>query len=162
MFMPDYPGADGSFVPVASNASPIALQKGESAYLIGLLAAGSTQLPVNEGNVAFEPASVDAAEPSLAVCLQAGAESMPPPMVCVEVRFNGAPGAGEIIAIQEADTDADGYYITPSNANYTINAFNANNAARVDLSPTGGKFLRLLRTKGANAVGCIAKVTRLA
>ena len=160
--MPPYPGAAGAFVPVASNASPIALQKGESAYVFGVLAANATQLPVNEGNVAFEAAPAGATQASIAVNLEAGSEGQPPPMVCVEVHTNGVPGAGESFAVQEADTDADGFYVTPSNAAYTISTFNANNVARSDLSPTGGKFLRIVRTKGANAVGATVKVTRLA
>ena len=160
--MPQYPGAVGSFVPAASNSSPIALQKGESCFVLGTLAAGATQLPVNEGNVAAEAAPAAPTVSSIAVNLQAGDEAQPPPMVCVEIRYASAPGAGEQVVIQEADTDADGFYITPSNSAYTVTAFNANNAARVDLSPTGGKFMRVQRTKGANAVACSVKITRLA
>lgn len=157
--MPNYPGAANSFVPAPSNASPIALQKGESAYLFGVLGAGATQLPVNDGNVAGEqPAAPQA---SIAVNLQAGDEAQPAPMVTVELRFSGAPGAFNI-QIQEADTDADGFYVTPSNAAYTVTAVNANNVARVDLSPTGGKFLRILLSSRTNAVNLTAKVTRLA
>lgn len=157
--MPNYPGTAGSFVPAASNASPIALQKGESAYVFGILAAGATQLPVNDLNVTGEqPAAPQA---SIAVCLEAGSESMPPPMVCVEGRFSGAPGAFNV-QIQEADTDADGYYTTPTNAAYTVTAVGANQNFRVDLSPTGGKFLRILLSSRTNAVNFTCKVTRLA
>src|SRR6185437_15014243 len=159
--MPAYPGSAGSFVPAASNASPIALQKGESCYVLGVLAVGATQLPVSDNNVAFEAAPAGATKASIAVDLQSQAGDTPP-MVCVEVHTNGAPGAGESFAIQEADTDADGFYVTPANATYTIAAFNTNNVARADLSPTGGKFMRVVRTKGANAVGCTVKITRLA
>lgn len=154
--MPPYPGAAGSFVSAKSNVGPIALQKGESHYVVGTLAASATQLPVNDGNVTFE----NFAGASEAVNLESQAGDAPP-SVSVEILFNGAPGAGESIAIQEAETDADGFYITPSNTTYTINAFNANNAARADLSPTGGKFMRINRTRGANAVGCTVKITRL-
>jgi hypothetical protein len=59
------------------------------------------------------------------------------------------------------DTHADGLFITPTNAAYTISSFNSSNAARSDLSPTGGKYLRVSRTKGSNAVACTVKVTRL-
>lgn len=157
--MPAYPGAANGTVSAKSNLSPIALQKGESCYVSGQLAAGSTQLPVNDGNVASE----NFAGASIAVNLQAGDEAQPPPMVCVEVWFpTGAPGAGESIAIQEADTDADAFYITPTNTAYTISSFNANNVARADLSPTGGKFMRISRTRGANAIGAVIKITRLA
>jgi|SRR5579859_837806 len=154
--MPAYPGVAGSFVSAKSNFGPIALQKGESHYVVGALAAGATQLPVNDGNVTFE----NFAGASEAVNLESQ-QGDTAPAVSVEVLFNGAPGAGEVIAIQEAETDADGFYITPSNATYTINAFNANNAARADLAPTGGKFMRITRTRGANAVGCTVKITRL-
>ena len=161
--MPSYTGVLGSFVPAPSNASPLALQKGESAYLFGTLATTATQLPVNDQNVALEAAPAGVTGASIAVNLQAGSEGQPPPMVTVEIRFSAAPGAGEIIAIQEADTDADGFYITPSASAYTVTVFDAVKfTARVDLSPTGGKFLRVLRTKGANAVTCTVKVTRLA
>jgi hypothetical protein len=160
--MPSYPGTSGTFVPAASNLSPIALQKGESAYVLGVLASTATQLPVNEGNVAFEAAPAVASQASIAVNLQPTEGASPPPMVTVEIRYNGAPGASEQIEIQEADTDADAWFITPTNAAYTVTSFNANNVARVDLSPTGGKFMRVKRTKGANAVGCTVKITRLA
>lgn len=156
--MPPYPGVALATVPVASNASPIQLQKGESCYLVGKLAAGATQLPVNDQNVAGE----NFAGASIAVNLQPGSESMPPPMVTLEFHFAAAPGAGESFAIQEADTDADAYYITPTNSAYTVATFNANGVARVDLSPTGGKFLRIFRTVGANNLSCTVKATRLA
>lgn len=159
--MPNFPGPANGTTPVLSNASPIALHKGESVYLFGVLSASATQLPVNDSNVTFEtPAASPQA--SIAVCLVGAEEGSPPPMVTVEVLTNGAPGAGETIAIQEADTHADAFFITPIAAAYTITSFNANNAARSDLSPTGGKYLRVLRTKGANAVGATVKVTRLA
>jgi hypothetical protein len=155
--MPSFPGAAGGTSPVLSNASPIVLAKpGDSCYLFGTLAASATQLPVNESNVANE----NLAGASIAVELP-DAENAGPPAISVEVIFAAVPGAGESIAIQEADTHADGFFITPSNAAYTINSFNANNAARSDLSPTGGKYLRVNRTRGANAVAGTVKVTRL-
>lgn len=156
--MPNYPGAGAATVPVASNASPIALSKGDSQYLFGILAAGATQLPVNESNVAGEsPAPPQA---SIAVHLMPQ-DSGPPPMVTIEGRFSGAPGAFNV-QIQEADTDADAFYITPSNAAYTVTAVTATNIFRVDLSPTGGKFLRVLLSARANAVSFTCKATRLA
>jgi len=156
--MPAYPGVAGSFVSAKSNVSPITLQKGESHYVVGALAAGATQLPVTDLNVANE----NFAGPSVAVNLLPGAQGDPVPAVSVEVQFSGAPGAGESIAVQEADTDADGFFITPAAIAYTISAFTANNAARVDFFTTGGKFLRVNRTRGANALGCTIKMTRLA
>jgi hypothetical protein len=159
--MPQYPGAAGSFTFVSSNSSGLQIESGEQVYVLGALAASATQLPINDSNVTFEAAPAGATESSISVNIQSGNKSEPVPLVCVEIRYNGAPGAGETIQIQEADTDADGFYITPAAAAYTVSAFNANNAARVDLSPTGGKFMRVLRTKGANAVGCTVKITRL-
>lgn len=160
--MAPYAGAAGGTAPVTSQ-SVFHLQKGDSMYVIGQLAAGATQLPIAENNVAIEnfPLAVQASAP---VCiLQDGGESNTPPMVNVEIHFPGAPGAGETIEIQESDTDADAFYITPSNATFTITSFNAaTNNARADLSPIGGKFLRARRTKGANAVGCWVKFTRMA
>jgi hypothetical protein len=160
--MPSFPGPANGTSFVQSNASPIALSKpGDYCYVLGQLAASATQLPLADNNVAFEAAPAGATEASIAVELP-GADNAGPPMVSIEVLYSGVPGAGESIQIQEADTHADAFFITPSNANYTINAFNANNVARVDLSPTGGKFMRVLRTKGANAVGGTVKITRLA
>lgn len=157
--MPAYPGSAGSFVPVNSNLSPIALQKGESVYVFGKLAAGATQLPITDATLALE--TILAGVPSLAVNLQSQAGD-PPPAVCVEIRFSAAPGTFEI-DIQEADTDADGFYITPSAAAYTVSAVNATTqAARVDLSPTGGKFLRVFIKTLTNAVNVSVKITRLA
>lgn len=157
--MPAYPGAAGARVSVQSNLSPIALQKGESHYLFGVAAAGITQLPLNENNVATE----NLAGASIAVALPMGQEGAAVASVSVEVIFpTGAPGAGESIVVQEADTDADAFYITMAAAAYTINSFNANNAARSDLFTTGGKFLRVSRTKGANNIPVLVRVTRLA
>jgi hypothetical protein len=160
--MPAYPGVANAVVPVASNISPIQLEKGESQYVFGVLAATATQLPVNDQNVALEAAPIGATGASITVNLQAGNEAQTPPMITVEIRFASAPGAGESIQIQEADTDADAFYITPAAPAYTVTVFTGLFIARVDLSPTGGKFMRVLRTKGANAVACTVKITRLA
>lgn len=134
---------------------------GDSIYVFGTGPAGVSQSYIADSDVVSEAASAGATQRSLAVCLAPVAGIAGPPMMTVEIRFPSAPGANEKIEIQEADTDADGLYITPSNAAYTVTIF-TNNIARVDLSPTGGKFLSILRTKGANAVGAIVKVTRLA
>ena len=159
--MPSYPGTAGVFVPAPSNLSPIQLQKGESVYVFGQLAAGATQLPVQDLNVTFEAAPGGASVASIAVnCQVQGGD--PQPEIAVEMHTNGVPGAGESFAIQEAETDADGFYVTPTNPANTVSAFNANNVARTDLAPIGGKFIRVLRTKGANAVGATVKITRVA
>lgn len=156
---PVYPGAPGSFKIATYNNSPIALQKGEHQYVWGLPDSTETQLPIRDNHLALE--TILAGQASIAVNLQAQAGD-PPPMVCVEIRFSAAPGVFEI-DIQEADTDADGFFITPSNSAYTVNAVNAVTfVVRVDLSPTGGKFLRLYMKALANAVNVSAKITRLA
>lgn len=157
--MPSYPGSAGATAPVASNASPIALQKGESCYVFGALAATATQLPINDTNVVSE--TIAAGTASIEVDLQPQA-SDPPPAVAVEIHFDGAPGAFEL-DIQEADTPADAFYITPAAAVYTVSAVNAvTQNARVDLSPTGGKFMRVLLKTLTNAVKTRVKITRLA
>lgn len=156
--MPNYPGAAAATVPVASNASPIALSKGDSQYLFGVLAAGATQLPVNEGNVAGESPAPPQASIAVLLLPQDGG---PSPMVCIEGRFSGAPGAFEV-DIQEADTDADAFYILPTNSAYKVTVVTANNVFRVDLSPTGGKFLRVVLVSRTNAVSFTCKATRLA
>ena len=156
--MPNYPGAAAATAPAASNLSPIALHKGESAYAFGVLKSGATQLPVQDGNVTGEqPAAPQA---SIAVNLQSS-ETNSPPMVCVEGLFSGAPGAFSV-QIQEADTDADAFYTTPSAAAYTVTAVGTNQQFRVDLSPTGGKFLRVLLSSRTNAVNLTCKISRLA
>jgi hypothetical protein len=158
-----YPGAAGATVPVKSNISPISLQKGESVYVVGVLAAGATQLPVNEGNVAVEEfGPSDPYNASIAVQIAQGSMGDPPPMVCVELHFDSAPGVFEL-DIQEADTDADAFYITPTNTTYQITAVNAaTQNARADISPTGGKFMRVFMKTLTNDADCWVKLTRLA
>lgn len=162
----NYPGASGATVPVASSLSGQSLEKGDSIYLFGVLAAGATQLPINDTNAGYEAASALAIQPSISVNIQGAAEVQPAPGISVEISFPSAPGAGESIAIQEADTDADAFYTTPTNATYTIGTFTTSASgvvvARGDFIPTGGKFMRAQRTKGANAVGCKVKFSRLA
>ncbi len=167
--MAQYPGASGATAPAKSNISPIALHQSESHYVFGKLASGATQLPIQDGNVAGEATGV-LPYASVAVNLQMSNVNAQP-MVCIEVAFvlattglPSAPGAFEV-DIQEADTDADAAYFTPTNANYTINTVNATSQrVRVDLSPTGGKFMRLSVKTLTNAatVNILGKITRLA
>lgn len=160
--MPSYPGAAGSFVPAKSNASPLAMAAGDQQYLLGLLTPGATQLPVGDANLAFEPAPVGATQASIAVTGGNMPDSDSAPSFSVEVHCNGVPGAGESIAVQVADTDADGLYVTPSDTSYTLATFNANNVARSVLNALFlGDFIRIVRTKGANAVGITVKISRL-
>ena len=157
--MPAYPGAIGSFVPANSNLSPISLEKAQSVYVFGTPSSAATQLPPTDGQIAQE--TLIAPQASIAVTL-ASQMGDPPPMVTVEVRFSAAPGAFSFQS-QEADTDADGFYVTPTAAAYTITAVNAITfVARVDLSPTGGKFMRAYLSSLANGVKTSCKITRLA
>jgi hypothetical protein len=154
-----YPGVLGATVPVQSNLSPIALARGESAYVWGVLAATATQLPINEGNVAVE--EVAAGTASLAVNIAGGEIEGAVPTVLIEIHFDVDPGVAEI-DVQEADTDADAFYILPTAAAYTVVPTRTGNInTRVDLSPTGGKFLRLFMKTLPNDADCWAKVTRI-
>lgn len=162
--MPNYPGVANATTPVASNASPIALQKGESAYVFGVLASGATQLPVNDNNVAAEAQIAGAISIAVNLTAQMGD---PPQAVAWEFRFSGAPGTFEL-DIQEADTDADAFYVLPSsavNANsalYKVTATIANNIARVEIPGPLSKFQRVKIVSLQNAVSITAKVTRAA
>lgn len=152
--MPAYPGVALATVPVNSNISPLALYKGDSQYLVGKLAAGATQLPVSEFNVATE----NFAGASIAVNMESQ-DADTAPGVGIEILYAAAAGAGESVAVQEADTDADAFYVTPVAAAFTI-ATAAALVARADLIPIGGKFVRVNRTRGANNVACTIKITR--
>ena len=102
--MPKYPGVANALVSVPSNQSPIALQKGESCYVFGVLKTGATQLPVNDGNVVGE--TLTAPQASIAVNLQSQVSDTGA-AVGIEGFFSGAPGAFNV-QIQVSDTDADG------------------------------------------------------
>lgn len=153
--MPAYPGVAGATVPVNSNLSPIALDRGESCHVFSTVGVHATQLPANANDE-----TILAGTASIAVCLNP-VDAAPLPMVCIELHFSAAPGAFEL-DIQEADTDADAWYITPSNSAYTVTAVNSNNNARVDLAPTGGRFMRVFMKTLTNVVNTRVKLTRLA
>jgi len=157
-----YKGAQGSYTWVQYNAQGHHLSKGDYEYVFGARVSGATQEPTNDTNVTFETTGVVASAVLSSTCvnIEAVNEASPAPSICVELHYNGAPGTGESIAIQEADTDADAFYITPSATAYTIASATAQ-FSRSDLSPTGGRFIRLQRTVGANAVGMTAKISRL-
>lgn len=80
--------------------------------------------------------------------------------ISVELTFSGVPGVFSF-QIQEADTDTANDFITPASSAYTIESVNANNIARVDLIPTGGKFVRGYLASLANSVTVTAKITRI-
>lgn len=160
--MPNYPGVANAVVPAFTQPAflPTQILPGDSAFLFGVKAAADKAIPLSDMNVAGETPTPPQASVAIGIGVGAGMNNAPP-MVTFEFRFSGAPGAFNI-QIQEADTDADGNYITPAAAAYTITAVNANNVARVDLSPTGGKFMRVLLSTRTNAVSLIAKASRLA
>ena len=160
--MPPYQGSSGSSTlptgaPGIVNSAP-PLGRGESIYLFGILSAAATQLPPNPTNVIGETPAVPQA--SVSVNIGDYQEVGPAPGVSLEGQFSGAPGAFSL-QIQEADTDADIFFITPAAAPYTVSVVSANNVFRVDLIPTGGRFMRALLASRANAVSLILKITRL-
>jgi hypothetical protein len=82
-----------------------------------------------------------------------------PPSVNIEVLFAGAPGAFEF-DVYEADTDVSTNYrqVPVSGA---ISAVDANNGARLDLSPFTGTFIAIFcKTQNANSVNATVKITR--
>lgn len=160
--MPNYPGALNAITPAASNLSPVSPNPGDSVYLFGKLLAAATQLPVNETNSDFEAVTVGT--PSIAACISNRKEAGSAPAVSLELIANGNPGAANF-QLQEASTDADACYLTPSAAAYTITSFTqkgSNWVAFVDDIPTGGKFMRVLPSANPNGVSWKAKLTLLA
>ncbi len=157
--IPKYPGVAGSTAPpTAAGPFASALSPGASVFLFGLPV--TTPPIISDSNVT--PEAVAVGEASAAACIDTGGVRTGPPSVGVELQFSGAPGAFEV-DVQEADTDADAFYVTPTNATYQITAVNAaTQIARADLSPTGGKFIRLYVKALANPVNLRAKLTRLA
>jgi hypothetical protein len=155
--MPPFPGAPGSAVVQPALCS---LGPGDFAYVFGIppTAQGSSNA-IDDTNVVLETILAGIASGSVAFSIKGGGT---PPMVCVELTFSAAPGAFEL-DIQEADTNSDASFILPTNANYTVNTVNAlTQKFRIDLSPTGGKFMRVYMKTLTNAVKCSVKITRLA
>lgn len=151
--------------PLGAVECPTDLKPGDSFWLFGLLIAP------NAGGV--DDALIKGEQPvagtsSIPVCITPCVQGAGVPLITFEFSFYAtgtlvpaAPGAFEI-DIQEADTDADAFYILPTNTAYTVTAVNATTQkARVDLSPTGGKFLRVKLVTRTNAVDLVAKVSRL-
>ncbi len=116
--------------------------------------------PLDDSNVTYE--EVPAGTASIAVSLVGGVDSHGPMSFSVQVQFDSAPGTFEI-DVQEADTEADAFYITMSGAAYTISAVNATkNIARADFSaPGGAKFMRVFVKTLTNDADLIVKFTRL-
>ena len=152
-------------VPLGASVGPSKLECGDSVWLFGLVPAANAGGADDALIKGEQPAAPQA---SIPVCIVEPDGSGPAPMICIEISFYStgtltpaAPGAFNI-QIQEADTDADAFYITPAAPAYTVTAVNANNKARVDLNPTGGKFLRALISSRGNAVDCVIKASRIA
>lgn len=139
--MTAYPGVVGSTT--SPTATPTAMDVGDSILLFN---AETITLP--EASVAFTPSL---------------SRPNPAPAFTFEVLFNGAPGAFTLV-IQEADTDADAFYITPSNSAYTLTTVSANQVVRSDLIPFGGRFGRVQFTAFANfaTIKATVRVTRVA
>ncbi len=99
------------------------------------------------------------------VCIVPRVYSGAAPAIAFEGWWTGAPGAFEV-DLQEADSDVDAAYILPSNAAYKVTTdatdTNTGNSWRVDLIPTGGRFMRPRLITRGNAVGLIVKATALA
>lgn len=160
--MSNYPGVANATVPsypVPQNL-PRGIGPGDSIYLFGLQSAADKSIPISDANVVGETPTPPQA--SIAAGMPPTASFQPAqPAISVEIRFAGAPGAFNV-QIQEADTDADAFYITPSNAAYTMTVVNAQNIARADLTTGAGKFIRILLSSRTNPVAMTAKVTRVA
>jgi hypothetical protein len=156
-------------IPLGPTQVPTDLKPGDSMWMFGIVPAANAGGADDKLILGEQPAVPAAGVASIPACITSPVQGGPPPMVTFEFSFYAtgtlvpaAPGAFEI-DIQEADTDADAFYIQPTNAAYKVTAVNATTQkARVDLSPTGGKFIRVLLLTRTNAVDFVAKVTRLA
>lgn len=154
--MPAYAGAANAITP--NPTVPTSLEPGGVPFFLFGTPTTSGQ-PISDSNVSAEiPA---AGQASVSACLVPAGYGAKAPSVSLQFIWTANPGAATIV-IQEADTDADGCYITPTNTAYTVSTFTASGAnfvARVDLSPTGGRFLRIKVTATPNAAPLIAKLT---
>ena len=157
-----YPGAVGAIVPVNSPLSPLAMGPGDWVFVIGKKSATATQSPATDATVTYETPVA----PYASIAITSGRkEAGYAPSLSVQILFNANPGAFNV-QLQEADTDADGCYITPSNSAFTMTTSTQIQASgiyvvRADLVPLGGRFQRLfIPTNGnPNAVGMIAKLS---
>jgi hypothetical protein len=92
---------------------------------------------------------------SIAVQLERQKSAFYPFGASYEISFGGAPGTFEI-DIQNADTDADKYYVTMNQ----VTAVNANNVARVELPSSYMKYTRVKVVTLTNDVTVTVRVTR--
>lgn len=129
-------------------------------YGTGNNPAGPVRLAPGDSVFLFVGAQPTPPQASIEVFIPQSTVGGTAPGVSFEALFSGAPGAFSL-QLQEADTDADGFFITPTQAAYTVTTVNSNQVARSDLSPTGGKFLRVLLASRTNAVNLTVKLSRI-
>jgi hypothetical protein len=155
--MPLYPGVAGTNTIPAQ--TPASLRAGEQIYLVGTAPSGQVP-PPNDSNVVGE--SFVTGNASVAFTMLGPSSASYAPSVSIQIQFSGAPGIFEI-DIQEADTDADNFYILPTGSTaYKITSVNATTfTAFADLIPTGGRFMRIKVVSLANAVTLICKACPL-
>lgn len=135
---------------------PRSLYPGTSFFLFGTRT--TAQLPLALDNVTAETPKAGQASVSMSL---AQTLSSIVPNLGVELFLNANPSAANF-QLQEADTDADAFYITPAPSTYTISAFTQVGAiwvARADIGTVGSNFVRLLCNANPNAVGVIARLT---
>jgi hypothetical protein len=154
--MPFYPGASGATTPTAQ--VPSSIYAGGWAYLFGVPTISNE--PPGDSNISGETPT--AGEASVAVALAPAMIGSIVRNVGVQLLFSANPGAFNI-QVQEADTDADGFYLTPAAAAYTITAATeigstGKYVARADLGAIGSQFIRLFCDANPNAVSIVAKV----
>jgi hypothetical protein len=154
--MPLYPGVAQAITPSAQ--VPLAVYPGCTAYLFGVQT--DKYKPIGDNNVTGE--SPTSGQASISVALASAIIGSLVRNVGVELIFNGNPGAANF-QIQESDTDADGMFVTPSPAAFTVTTFTqvgTNWIARVDIGTIGSKFVRILASANPNSatVTVIAKI----
>jgi hypothetical protein len=172
--LPNYYGLIGGTVrgvaPGGGQLQPIQvptdIKPGDSTWLFGIVPAANAG-GADDALIKGEQPAINTA--SIPISITPPVSGGPPPEITFELSFYAtgtlipaAPGTFEL-DIQEADTDADAFYILPTAAAYKVTAVvAATQKARVDLQPTGGKFMRVLLLARANGVDLVAKVSRIA
>lgn len=153
--MPFYPGV-ALATNVNSTPPPYCLSPGDSFYLLGTPT--NTRRSIGPDNVTGETPIAGQASDRVAI---AHLHPSIVPNVGVELIFSANPGAFNL-QLQEADSDADGLFITPSPAAFTITSATLVGAlyvARVDVGTFGSRFIRMLCSLNPNAVAIIARIT---
>lgn len=152
--------------PLGAIECPTDLKPGDSCWLFGKVPAANAGGADDALILGEQPA---AGTSSIPICITPPPQGGPPPMVTFEFSFYATgtlvpadPGVFEI-DIQEADTDADAFYILPTNATYKVTVVVAVTfKARADFSPTGGKLMRVKLVTRTNGVDLAAKASRIA